>query len=214
MEGCGGPEEEGRDVSSLCPRPGSCLPLISIPADCSAQMRKSRPSYFSIEGIHNMDSTSHNQAREMSDLVVGYVPIALYTAYIVFLLPTALGLGQDDMSSIISPSIQQLTAKKTRPAYHKPGTNACSPRNSSLYPSYSQYACPATQATNARNPIQGFLSNLEFGRYSGRKMRYQRKYWLVQTLLKATNANVWHIIAPERSFFARARGIAIAESTI
>ena len=36
----------------------------------------------------------------------------------------------------------------------------------------------------------------------------------MQTLLNATNANVWHNIAPERSFLDKANGIANAERKI
>jgi len=37
-------------------------------------------------------------------------------------------------------------------------------------------------------------------------MRYQRKYWLVQTLLKVTKAKVWTSRVAGRSCLASARG--------
>ncbi len=42
---------------------------------------------------------------------------------------------------------------------------------------------------------------------------YQRKYWLVHTLLKVTKAKVWASIAPGRFFFASISGMITTDSS-
>lgn len=60
-------------------------------------------------------------------------------------------------------------------------------------------------------PRAGRAMRDEFGRYSGRKIRYQRKYCEVQTLLKVTNARVWASIVVGRSCLDRVMGRRKAE---
>lgn len=43
---------------------------------------------------------------------------------------------------------------------------------------------------------------------------YQRKYWLVQTLLKETKAKDWANIVDARSLLARVKGMATRERKI
>lgn len=55
--------------------------------------------------------------------------------------------------------------------------------------------------------MRGLWTNDDCGRYTGSSTMYHRKYWLVQTLLKATNANVWASKVVGKSFLARTKGI-------
>lgn len=71
--------------------------------------------------------------------------------------------------------------------------------------------CARTHNTAAATPRPGRRMNDDPGRYSGRNTRYHRKYWLVQTLLNATKANVCASIVPGKFFLPRTRGIATAE---
>lgn len=79
-------------------------------------------------------------------------------------------------SETMMPKIQQLMMKNARPAAKSPGTNVLRPRNSSWYPCWSQAAWPRIQSTNAVAPRVGRAVRDDRGRYSGRKIRYHRKY--------------------------------------
>ena len=120
------------------------------------------------------------------------------------------------------PSIQQFVRKKANEATHRPGKNVLIPKNSRLYPCCNHAACVATHRPKADMPSLGLRNMEDSGRYKGRNTMYHRKYWMplveidikrgfptcdVQTLLKATKANVCAIILVARSFFATTRGI-------